>query len=157
LKLKSEFRKNFYLIFKNCASDLITTYFIIYEINIRCDDLLNDLLTALYNGSLSLQLLSTLGNQSLMSLDDIASYREEHRRPLVGTIGDFSVMVPGAPSGGPLLLAVLGILGTPQDNPSWWQPDTPARNLQRVAETLRLSALYHAQLGEEMLRRKIFI
>jgi gamma-glutamyltranspeptidase len=64
----------------------------------------------------------------------------------VGTAGDYTVYVPGAPSGGPLLLDVLSVLGSPQENPSWWS-DQP-KHLQRLAETLRLASLYHTQLGK---------
>lgn len=44
---------------------------------------------------------------SSLTLKDLSSYRSVHREHLEGNFAGFRIIVPGAPSGGPLLLAAL--------------------------------------------------
>ncbi|KAJ1524883.1 hypothetical protein ONE63_009747 [Megalurothrips usitatus] len=59
-----------------------------------------------YNGSVSKEILAAVQGSSLTAAD-LASYRPVRRETLHESFYGFDIIVPGAPSGGPLLLAAL--------------------------------------------------
>ncbi|XP_069693298.1 glutathione hydrolase 7-like [Periplaneta americana] len=64
-----------------------------------------------YNGSLADDILTTVREAGgEMTKHDLSNYQAVNRFALETTFGDFRVMVPDAPSGGPALLAVLKLL-----------------------------------------------
>lgn len=62
--------------------------------------------TAFYNGSISREILSATQGSSLTA-NDLSTYGPVQRESLHESFYGFDVIVPGAPSGGPLLLAAL--------------------------------------------------
>ncbi|GLH08958.1 Gamma-glutamyltransferase 7 [Gryllus bimaculatus] len=64
-----------------------------------------------YNGSLAASMLQTLSQAgSNITKQDLSDYTPKRRKALQAKFSNFEVFVPGAPSGGPLLLATLNLL-----------------------------------------------
>lgn len=81
------------LIFNDCNFFSLLTCCILY-------------FTVFYNGSVSKEILAAVQGTSLTA-NDLAFYQPVQRESLHENFYGYDIIVPGAPSGGPLLLAAL--------------------------------------------------
>ena len=96
----------------------------------------------LYTGNISKVLLAAV--RGMFGETELRNYKATDREPLVGTLGNFDIIVPGAPSGGPLLLAALH--GAATFNANSTQDTDAIWNVAQVASQA-LTAFY-AESGE---------
>lgn len=74
---------------------------------------------------------------SNVTKEDFSNYTPKRRKPLQGKFGGFEVIVPGPPSGGPLLLVTLDLLQNSTVTGSQEMINTLAEKLNEVYETYK--------------------
>ncbi|KAJ3041251.1 hypothetical protein HDV00_009644 [Rhizophlyctis rosea] len=101
-----------------------------------------------YNGTVGEKIVDVVRKQGgVMSMDDLRGYKVVTRTPLHGEFFGRRVIVPPAPSAGPIMLSILNILSAlPQYNAS----ATDALQVHRLIEAVKFGKAQHTLLGDPL-------
>ncbi|KAJ3052059.1 hypothetical protein HK097_006945 [Rhizophlyctis rosea] len=99
-----------------------------------------------YKGEIADQLVATIRKEGgIVTKEDFSNYKAVQRSPIFGTYKGNQIVVPPAPSAGPIMLSILKIL---ENLPDFHATNTSALQVHRLIEAIKFGKAQHTLFGD---------